>query len=73
MCSFIDRFPAYMAVILRCIQSCENKLQLMCVYDMIDRFQEHFRMNVPPAELKAAADKLYEAYAAKDAVTHFFQ
>jgi hypothetical protein len=73
MCSFVDRFPAYKTVILRCIDSCENNLQLLCAFDMIDRFQEHFRHNVSQSDMNAAVAELHDAYNAKNSVTNLFQ
>lgn len=70
MCTFNDRFPEYKTVILRCIQSCDNNLQLLCAYDMIERFSEVFKLNVPHLELRSALDDLYGAYEAKNAVIH---
>lgn len=65
MCTFIDRFPEYKTVILRCINSCDNNIQLLCVYDMIDRFIEVFKSAVRHQDLRDAMDELYTAYQAK--------
>jgi hypothetical protein len=66
MCTFIDRFPEYKTVIVRCINSCENKVQLLCAYDMIDRFVEVFRGNVSYEQLREATNELYGAYYEKE-------
>jgi len=70
MCTFIDRFPEYKTVIIRCIASCENNLQLLCVYDMIDRFIEVFRGAVSNERLREATDELYTSYNEKQTELH---
>lgn len=70
MCHFIDRFPEYKTLIARCINSCDNPIQLYCTYDMIDRFKEVFKFSISPQSLDVAANELYEAYRMKlDTIT----
>jgi hypothetical protein len=71
MCTFNDRFIEYKTLVLRCIKSCQNQLQLLCAGDMIDHFENLFKMSIPHKELEEALFELQEAHKTRTVQNHF--
>ncbi len=60
-----ELFNPYKEVILRCIHSSTNHMQLYVCFDLITRFIDKFSDTITPNEVNDAAQELYGAYTSK--------
>jgi len=58
-----EHFDIYKEMIMRCINSCVQPVQLIVCYDMMERFKLQFTSIVAAAELHAASEELLSNYA----------